>query len=111
MPDYVDFINIESFYFYMRLAYPKKYKELMALMDILEPFMPLIIPPKNLDEVIFVFEQGDAEEMVQLEESFVDRSKFIFINTVMMVRESDWQNIVAICRRIREIKFRTMTYV
>ena len=111
MPEYISFINIESFYYYMRLAYPQKYKELAALMDILEPFIPLIISPRNLEEVIFAYEQGNSHELAKLEADFLNRSKFIFMNSVMTADEEDWGNIVSICRRIREIKLQEMTYV
>ena len=111
MPDYISFINIESFYYYMRLAYPQKYKELTALMDILEAYIPLIISPRNLEEVVFAYEQGNAHELAKLEADFLDRSKFIFMNSVMTADQEDWGNIVAICRRIREIKLQEMSYV
>jgi len=111
MPDYINFINIESFYYYMRLAYPQKYNEMAALMDIMEPFIPLIISPRNLEEVIFAYEQGNSHELAQLEADFLSRSKFIFMNSVMTADQEDWGNIVAICRRIREIKLQEMTYV
>ena len=111
MPEYIHFINIESFYYYMRLAYPKKYKELAALVDIIEPYIPLIISPRNLEEVIFAYEQGNSHDLAQLEADFLNRSKFIFMNSVMTAQQPDWENIVAICRKIREIKLQEMTYV
>lgn len=111
MPEYVNFINIESFYYYMRLAYPQKYKELTALMDILEPYIPLIISPRNLEEVVFAYEQGNLQELAKLEANFLGRSKFIFMNSVMTANQEDWENIMAICRRIREIKLQDMSYV
>ena len=111
MPEYISFINIESFYYYMRLAYTQKYKELAALMDILEPFIPLIISPSNLEEVMFAYEQGNSRELAKLEANFLNRSKFIFMNSVMTADQEDWQNIVAICRKIREIKLQEMSYV
>jgi len=111
MPDYISFINIESFYYYMRLAYPQKYKELAALMDIIEPYIPLIISPRNLEEVVEAYESGNAHKLAKLEADFLGRSKFIFMNSVMTADDEDWGNIVAICRRIREIKLHEMTYV
>ena len=111
MPEYISFINIESFYYYMRLAYTQKYKELTGLMDILEPYIPLIISPRNLEEVVFAYEQGNSHELAKLEADFLNRSKFIFMNSVMTADQEDWENIVAICRRIREIKLQEMTYV
>ena len=104
MPAYIHFINIESFYFYMSLAYPKKYKELTALMDVIEPFMPLIVSSKNMGDVILAYEQGDDDKMTKLEKGLASRSKFIFMNTAMAVQDADWKNIVAICRKIREMK-------
>ncbi|MCL2573587.1 MAG: hypothetical protein FWE34_03420 [Defluviitaleaceae bacterium] len=111
MPEHMHFINIESFYYYMRLAYPQKYKELTALIDIIEPYIPLIISPRNLEEVIFAYEYGDSHELARLEADFLGRSKFIFMNSVMAADEEDWENISAICRRIREIKLQEMGYV
>ena len=111
MPDFISFINIESFYYYMRLAYPQKYKELSGLMDIIEPYIPLIISPHNLEEVIFAYENGNSQELAKLEADFLGRSKFIFMNSVMTADQEDWGNIVAICRRIREIKLQEMSYV
>ena len=111
MPEYISFINIESFYYYMRLAYPQKYKEMTGLMDILEPYIPLIISPRNLEEVVDAYEQGNSLELAKLEADFLGRSKFIFMNSVMTADQEDWDNIVAICRRIREIKLQEMSYV
>jgi len=111
MPEYISFINIESFYYYMRLAYPQKYKEMTGLMDILEPYIPLIISPRNLEEVVDAYEQGNSLELAKLEADFLGRSKFIFMNSVMTADQEDWGNIVAICRRIREIKLQEMSYV
>ena len=111
MPEYISFINIESFYYYMRLAYPQKYKEMTGLMDILEPYIPLIISPRNLEEVIDAYEQGNSLELEKLEANFLGRSKFIFMNSVMTADQEDWGNIVTICRRIREIKLKEMSYV
>jgi len=111
MPEHIYFINVESFYFYMRVAYPQKFKQLAALMDIIEPFIPLVISPQNLEEVIYAYEEGDSKGLAQLEEIFLDRSKFIFMNSIMTAQETDWQHIVSICRRIREIKLQDMSYV
>lgn len=111
LPEYVDFINIESFYFYMRLGFPRKSKELAALMDIIEPFIPMIISPKNLEEVVIAYEQGNPEQLAALEKSFMGRSKFIFMNTVMEAEGADWENILSICLKIWEIKSRQLTFV
>lgn len=104
LPQYVDFINMESFYYYMRLGFPRKAAELAALMEIIEPFIPMIITSQNLEEVIDAYEQGNLAALDTMEESLMSRSKFIFLNSVMRAKGDDWENLLSICRRIRAIK-------
>ena len=111
LPRYVDFINIESFNFYLRMGYPAQSRELADLMEIIEPFIPMIVSPQNLEDVIAAYEEGNLDELASLEENYIGRSKFIFINSVMAADGEDWENILAICRKIREIKSQQMVYV
>jgi len=110
MPERIDFINIESFYFYMFLGFPDKGRELTTLMGIIDPYIPMIISPQNLEEVVSAYEEGDTSHLANLEENFMGRSKFIFMNSVMMAQGADWDNIVAICLRIREVKSQQTTF-
>jgi len=111
LPEHVDFINMESFCFYMRLGFPRKSGEMAALMEIIEPFIPMIISPANFEEVMFAYEQGNLGELAELEENFMSRSKFIFINSIMKAKGDDWEDIVAICRKIREMKAQRDVFV
>ena len=111
LPEYVDFINIDSFYFYMHLGYPEQCKELADLMDIIGPYIPMIISPKNLDDVFAAYESGNAEELANLEENYMGRSKFIFMNSVMAADGEDWENILSICRKIRAIKMHEIVHI
>jgi len=104
MPHNIKFINVESFYFYMRLGFPNKFKEMRGLMDIVEPYIPLVISQKNLEDVVFAYEQGNLTELAEMEDFFSKRSKLVFINSVMEANEVDFSNIVSICRRIRSLK-------
>ena len=111
LPRYVHFINIDSFYFYLQLGYPAQCHELSGLMDIIEPYIPMIVSPQNLEDVFFAYEQGDLEELANLEENYMGRSKFIFLNSVMAADDEDWENILAICRKIRTMKVGQPIYV
>ena len=104
LPMYVDFINIDSFYFYMRLGYPEQSREVANLMEVIEPYIPMIISPQNLEDVYFAYEQGRMDQLAQMEASYMGRSKFIFMNSIMAADEEDWDSILAICRKIRDIK-------
>ena len=73
-------------------------------MSIIDPYIPLIISPQNLQEIIAAYEQGDTNHLSALTESYANRSKFIFINSVMKTQNADWESIVAICRKIRKLK-------
>jgi len=111
LPRYVHFINIDSFYFYMQMGYPAQCEELTGLMEIIEPYIPMIVSPQNLDDVVYAYEQGDLDELASLEENYMGRSKFIFMNSVMAANNEDWENILAICRKIREVKSQRMIFV
>jgi len=111
MPDYVSFINMESFNFYMQLGFPRKSSEMSVLMEIIEPYIPMIISPENLEVVIMAHENGKTAELDALEENLMSRSKFIFVNSVMEAEVADWENIVAICRKIRAMKAQQPTFV
>lgn len=104
MPEYIHFINTESLYFYMKLGFPQKSQELESLMDIIDPYIPLIISPKNLQEAMTTYEQGNIDRLSALTESYANRSKFIFISSVMKTQNADWESMVAICRQIRKLK-------
>jgi len=111
LPDYVKFINMESFTFYMRLGFPRKSSEMTILMEIIEPYIPMIITPENLEVVILAHEYGNQGEVTELEENLMDRSKFIFLTSVMEAGSADWENIVQICRKIRSMKARAPALV
>ena len=100
------FISLDSFYFYMRLAFPRQSRELANLMEIIEPFVPLIISPQNLEDVMAAYDNGQTEELAALEAMLAQRSRFVFVNSVMQANMPDWENIIGICRQIRQLKER-----
>lgn len=104
IPCNLHFINIASIYSFMNMQNPEKFARLEGIMEVLEPFIPLIVSPKNLEEVVNAYEGGDSGEFAELEEGFLLRSQFVFINSIMAATDRDWENIVDICMKIREIK-------
>ena len=101
MPKNIDFINVDSFYFYLNLAFPSKYAEISGLMDVLEPFVPVIISEKNLMSLLGFYAAGEMEPILNLEESLMNRSKLLFLNSAMTAENGHWENIMAVCCKIR----------
>jgi len=102
MPEGIDFISIDSFFYYLNLAYPVKCREICALMAILEPFIPTFISEKNLLGLLAAYVAGDATRLDHLEQNLMHRSKLIFIKSAILDNDAHWENMVSICCKIRE---------
>ncbi|MDR2166694.1 MAG: hypothetical protein LBE35_02430 [Clostridiales bacterium] len=101
MPSDIDFISVESFYFYMSLASPAKSREIAALMGIVEPFIPIIISQKNLENILDAYFLGDFARLSRLEQVLIDRSKLLFINAAITADNAGWNEMVEACCDIR----------
>jgi hypothetical protein len=102
LPDGIDFISADSFFYYLNLAYPVKCREIGALMAILEPFIPTFISEKNLLGLLAAYVAGDYDRLINLEQSLMRRSKLIFIKSAISDNEDNWEHMVSICCKIRE---------
>ncbi|MCL2854948.1 MAG: hypothetical protein FWE21_04950 [Defluviitaleaceae bacterium] len=100
MPENIHFINMDSFYFYLGMAYPCKRQEIGSLMWVLEPFIPVIISERNLLALLAAYASGDMTNLSRLEASLSDRSRLSFIQTAITADCTHWQNIMGICRQI-----------
>jgi len=103
-PQNIVYINLSSFYFYFDLAYPDMCNAIKELMAIIDPYIPLIISQSNLDEILIAREMGDLARMICLQDNYKTRSEYVFINSIMQANESDWEAIIEICKRIRELR-------
>jgi hypothetical protein len=104
LPENIDFISLDSFYFYLSLAYPAKSREIGALMGIVEPFIPIIVSQKNIENIITAYILGDFERLYNLEQMLIGRSKLQFINAAITCSKENWDNMVDICCFIRSNK-------
>ena len=102
MPQDIDFINTDSFYFYMHQTNPVKSREAQALMGIVEPFIPIIISQKSLDEFVVTYLSGDFERLTSLEQRIASRSKQLFINSAMTSTNNDWESMIDTCCVVRQ---------
>jgi len=102
LPENIDFINVDSFFYYLNLAEPVKGREIGTLMAILEPFIPTFISEKNLLGLLAAYVAGDYNRLTHLEQNLMHRSKLIFIKSAISDDNDNWENMVAICCKIRE---------
>jgi len=100
-PEDIHFISIDSFYFYMNMAFPKKCREIGALMHVLEPYIPLVVSGRNMESILTAYEAGDFDRLLFMEESLMGRSKLIFLNSAMTLDSAHWEDMVRICCQIR----------
>lgn len=78
------------------------------LLEVLEPFIPLVISQESLYKMVAAYDSGDNGNLAQLEKEFVNRSKFVFINSILWAKDGEWGNIVTLCRKIRHIKLQQL---
>ena len=102
LPENIDFINVDSFFYYLNLAYPARCREIGTLMAILEPFIPTFISEKNLLGLLAAYVAGDLNRLTHLEQNLMHRSKLIFIKSAISDDNDNWENMVSICCKIRE---------
>lgn len=100
MPKGIHFINMDSFYFYVNLAFPVKRQEIGGLMGILGPFIPVIVSEINLMSLLAAYASGDMAGLARLEESLIERSQLSFIQTAIYADCHNWGSLVNTCRKV-----------
>jgi len=101
LPEDIHFISIDSFYFYMNLAFPKKTREIAALMNVLEPYIPLVVSQNAMEGILCAYEEGDYARLLSIEENLAGRSKLSFIHSALNMKNDNWADMVKICCQIR----------
>jgi len=102
MPEGIHFINMDSFYFYVNMAFPSKRQEIGGLMNILEPFIPVMVSECNLMSLLAAYASGDMANLARLEQSLIDRSHLSFIQTAISADCTHWDSIVTTCRKVHK---------
>jgi len=101
LPEDIDFINLESFYFYMSLSFPNKAREIGALMNLIEPYIPVIVSQRSLESILDAYMEGDFKRLTQLESGVASRSKLTFLDAAMNSDAHNWEEMVELCCYIR----------
>ena len=108
LPTGVEFINIQGLLSYLRTINLHKVLMLEDLVEILEPYIPMVISEKDLQKLFLAQREGNISRLTELEGEFVARSKFIFLNSALLAsayaEDTDWENIKRVCRKIRSMK-------
>ncbi|MCL2753878.1 MAG: hypothetical protein FWE44_07005 [Defluviitaleaceae bacterium] len=102
LPKNIHFINADSFYFYLNLAYPQKSAQIRVLMSVLEPYVPLILSEASLYSLFDAYSLGDMPQLLVLQQNLDARSKLLFINSAIDATEEHWQSIMDTCLAIRK---------
>jgi len=101
LPKDIHFFSTESFYFYLRMAYPEKTTEIQGLMAVLEPYVPLILSESTLFSLFDAYVTNDIAQLLVLQDALVTRSKLLFISSAIDADDDGWQNVMDICCTIR----------
>ena len=107
----IEFINLSGFYAFVYDIEEHRAGALKELVNIVEPYIPLVISRDNLVSLVISYEEGDMVTLQSLEQEYAIRSKLIFINSVIKAHEEDWDDIVLICRKIRDAKIESLTLI
>ncbi|MCL2575736.1 MAG: hypothetical protein FWE33_04815 [Defluviitaleaceae bacterium] len=103
LPKDIHFISADSFYFYLNLAYPIKCQQVMGLMTVLEPYIPLVVSEKGLNTLMNAYAQNDLNRLTDVEQSLAARSKLLFLNSAITTDEDNWSNVVDVCCALRRL--------
>lgn len=109
--DYTDiknliFINLDALYFYIENIkgnpFKAQYEKLEKLLDIIEPYIPFI-SENGFVNIIEIENLSDSKELENIQKIFSSKKRANFTNIVRIINNNntDWENIINICKDIR----------
>lgn len=104
IPEYMDFVSLAALYRHFKGIDEKKLSILEDITELLEPYIPMIINEKSLQNMLLAYSVGDSDEIYRIENEYLNRSKFIFANSIMKADENDWKSIVTMCLKIKSLR-------
>lgn len=107
------FINLDSLYCYIENIednpFKLQYKKLQNILDIIEPYIPFTTE----NEYVNITDMNeDFTELEDIKRAFSAKKRFNFINYIRSITtESEWQDVISICKDIRNTYERYTSYV
>lgn len=107
------FINLDSLYCYIENIednpFKLQYKKLQNILDIIEPYIPFTTE----NEYVNITDMNENfTELEDIKRAFSAKKRFNFINYIRSITtESEWQDVISICKDIRNTYERYTSYV
>lgn len=107
------FINLDSLYCYIENIednpFKLQYKKLQNILDIIEPYIPFTTE----NEFVNITDMNDNfTDLEDIKHAFSAKKRFNFINYVRsLTTESEWQDVISICKDIRNTYERYTSYI
>lgn len=107
------FINLDSLYCYIESIednpFKLQYKKLQNILDIIEPYIPFTTE----NEYVNITDMNENfTELEDIKRAFSAKKRFNFINYIRSITtESEWQDVISICKDIRNTYERYTSYV
>lgn len=107
------FINLDSLYCYIESIednpFKLQYKKLQNILDIIEPYIPFTTE----NEYVNITDMNENfTELEDIKRAFSAKKRFNFINYIRSITtESEWQDVISICKDIRNTYEQYTSYV
>lgn len=107
------FINLDSLYCYIENIednpFKLQYTKLQNILDIIEPYIPFTTE----NEFVNITDMNDNfTDLEDIKHAFSAKKRFNFINYVRsLTTESEWQDVISICKDIRNTYERYTSYI
>lgn len=107
------FINLDSLYCYIENIednpFKLQYKKLQNILDIIEPYIPFTTE----NEFVNITDMNENfTDLEDIKRAFSAKKRFNFINYIRSITtESEWQDVINICKDIRNTYERYTSYV
>lgn len=107
------FINLDSLYCYIENIednpFKLQYKKLQNILDIIEPYIPFTTENEYINMTDMNENFTDLED---IKRAFSQKKRINFINYIRTITtESEWQDVINICKDIRNTYERYISYV
>ncbi|MDR1703591.1 MAG: hypothetical protein LBS19_02750 [Clostridiales bacterium] len=106
------FMNIDSFLGFIDMGIERgpSGKTFKEVIEMIEPFIPLVINDESLDTYLLAAISQDENELIRLQNQFVQNAKIRFVKNLMGAQsEDDMEEIFEVCRTIREYKAKSVS--
>lgn len=107
------FINLDSLYCYIENIednpFKLQYKKLQNILDIIEPYIPFTTENEYINMTDMNENFTDLED---IKRAFSQKKRINFINYIRTITtESEWQDVINICKDIRNTYEQYISYV